>query len=536
VFETAQLGHKIDKEAYEAEVPDLQAALLQAQREIRAARVPVVIIVSGVEGSGKGEVVNRLHEWLDPRGLQTHAFWDETDEEAQRPRYWRFWKRLPPRGAVGIMFGSWYTRPIIDRAFERLDEAEYERELRRIEEFERLLTDDGALLVKLWFHLSKAEEKRRLEHDVSEGRLTPPLLKKFSKKYDRFVVCSERAIRMTDTGHCPWVVIEATNRRYRDLTVGRTVLHAMRERLLQLGASIEHVPATEPVPERERTIATEAMPEPAPVPQPVPAPAEPSGAPALVIAPAPKPSGEPAERLTVLDRMDLGVTLPEAEYEARLAKAQRRLGKLAWKAHASGRNTVAVLEGWDAAGKGGAIRRVARAVDARLFHTISIAAPTDEERAHHYLWRFWRHLPRAGYMTIYDRSWYGRVLVERVEGFARADEWQRAYQEINDFEEQLVEHGVVLLKFWLHISAEEQLQRFEERKLVERKRHKITEEDWRNRGKWDAYEAAVDEMVSRTSTTFAPWTLVAGNDKKHARIRVLETFCQRLDAALKHER
>ncbi len=496
MFETAQLGRKVSKQDYEAEAPQLHARLLVAQREIRAAKVPVVVLVSGVEGSGKGEVVNRLHEWLDPRGLRTHAFWDETDDETQRPYYWRFWRRLPPRGTVGIMFGSWYTQPILDHAAKRTDDVEYEHQLRRIEEFERLITDDGALMVKLWFHLSKAEEKRRLERDAERGRPTGGLLKKFSKKYDRFVACSERAVRMTDTGHAPWTVIEAGDRRYRDLAVGRTLLSAIQGRLEGLAR------ASTPAP-----------------------PAAASDTPVIVSTAA-------TPRVTVLDRVDLGATLSEDDYEARLGKAQRKLAKLAWKAREQRINTVVVFEGWDAAGKGGAIRRIARAVDARLFHTISVAAPTDEERAQHYLWRFWRQIPRAGYMTIYDRSWYGRVLVERVEGYARDDEWRRAYQEINDFEEQLAEHGVVLLKFWLHIGADEQLRRFEERRDTPSKQHKITPEDWRNRDKWAAYEAAVDEMVSRTSTAQAPWTLVAGNDKKHARVTVLETFCQRLGDAL----
>jgi polyphosphate:AMP phosphotransferase len=509
VFETAQLGQKLAKDVYEAEVPIVQAQLLELQRALRAASIATVIIVSGVEGSGKGDVVNRLHEWLDPRGLQAYAFWDESDDERQRPRYWRFWRQLPPRGAIGILFGSWYTQPIIDHAFERTSEAEYEQELRRIEELERLLTDDGMLVVKLWFHLSKRDQKRRLERDVEDGRISAPLIKKFAKRYDRFVQCSERAIRMTDTGHCPWIVIDSADRRHRDLAVGRALLHAMRERLDEVGAA---APAGHP-----------------PTPAAIGAEGDAHERPSSTATPSREP------RITVLDRVDLSASLSEGEYETRMAKAQRRLGNLAWKALDRGRNTVAVFEGWDAAGKGGAIRRVARAVDARLFRAISIAAPTDEERAHHYLWRFWRHVPRAGHMTIYDRSWYGRVLVERVEGFAREAEWRRAYQEINDFEEQLCEHGVVLLKLWLHISPDEQLRRFEERQQLEHKQHKITADDWRNREKWGAYAEAIDEMVARTSTAYAPWTLVPGNDKKHARVEVLESFCHRLDAALRSE-
>jgi polyphosphate kinase 2 (PPK2 family) len=497
-----------------------------------------------VEGSGKGEVVNRLAEWLDPRGMRTHAFWDESDDERQRPRYWRFWRHLPARGSIGVLFGSWYTQPIIDHAFERTSAAEYERELRRIEELERLLTDDGMLVIKLWFHLSKRDQKQRLERDVKDGRIDTPLVKKFAKKYDVFAKCSERAIRMTDTGHCPWVVIESADRRYRDLTVGRALAHAMRERLEPSAAPASPTPAPSEALGAADAAADAQSTMPAHVAAAERAAAAEHDAAVRAAEADHEPHHEPHHaradehvepHITVLDRVDLSVSLAADEYEARLDRAQRRLCKQAWKARERGRNTVAVFEGWDAAGKGGAIRRVARAVDARLFQAISIAAPSDEERAHHYLWRFWRQLPRAGHMSIYDRSWYGRVLVERVEGFAREHEWRRAYQEINDFEEQLVEHGVVLLKIWLHISPEEQLRRFEERQQVERKQHKITAEDWRNREKWGAYAEAIDEMIARTSTAFAPWTLVAGNDKKHARVEVLESFCRRLGSALRRE-
>jgi polyphosphate:AMP phosphotransferase len=491
MFEAVELGRKVPKKIFEEEEPKLQTALLEAQRKVRESDFPVIIVVSGVEGAGKGEVVNRLNKWLDTRGMRSYAFWDESEDERQRPRYWRFWQRLPPVGTIGILFGSWYTQPIIDRVFQRIDEAAFERELRRIEEFERLLADGGALIVKFWFHLSKDEQRKRLKADVKTGRISSPLLKKFAKKYDVFKTHSERAIRMTDVGICPWYVIESTDRRYRDLTVGRTLLQAMEERL-QRGASVT-------APHRGRDAV---------------------------------PLANPEASVTVLDQVDLSRTITPEAYAEQLREYQNRLNVLAWRARGQRRYTVAVFEGWDAAGKGGAIRRVTQAVDARLYQAISVAAPTDEERAHHYLWRFWRHIPRAGYMTMYDRSWYGRVLVERVEGFAPERDWRRAYQEINDFEEQLVEHGVVLLKFWIHISAEEQLRRFREREEIEWKKHKITEEDWRNREKWDAYNAAVNDMVARTSTAHAPWSLIAGNDKLYARVEVLRIFCERLETAL----
>lgn len=491
MFEAAELGRKVPKRSFEAEEPRLQIALLEAQRRVKAANIPVIIVIAGVEGSGKGEVINRLGKWLDTRGLEVHTFWETTEEEAQRPRYWRYWRRMPPRGAIGIMLGSWYTQPIIDRVFERIDDAEFDRDLRRIEEFERLLTDDGALLVKFWFHLARSEQKKRLRRDVKEGRINAPLLKKFAKRYDAFASHCERALRMTDTGHCPWTIIESADRRYRDLSVGKTLLQTMVDRLEQ------------PPPPRLPRGGHEAS-----------------------------PIAIPEASVTVLDRVDLSRSLGADEYDEQLDHYQRRLSNLAWEAREQQRHTVAVFEGWDAAGKGGAIRRVTQAVDGRLHRTISVGAPSDEERAHHYLWRFWRHIPRAGRITIYDRSWYGRVLVERIEDFATPAEWQRAYQEINDFEEQLVEHGVVLLKFWLHISPDEQLRRFREREAIEYKRHKLTEEDWRNRDKWALYESAVNDMVARTSTEYAPWTLVSGNDKKYARIQVLRMFCERLSDAL----
>ena len=193
---------------------------------------------------------------------------------------------------------------------------------------------------------------------------------------------------------------------------------------------------------------------------------------------------------------------------------------------------LTVFEGIDAAGKGGSIRRITGALDARFYEVIATAAPTEEERAQPYLWRFWRHMPRLGRLAIFDRSWYGRVLVERVEGFCSQSDWMRAYSEINDFEEQLIRNRTVLVKFWLSISKEEQLKRFKEREAIGFKRFKLTADDWRNREKWDQYENAVCDMIDRTGTEIAPWTLVEANDKNYARIKVLKTLCNRLEAVL----
>jgi len=489
MFETAELGRAVSKKDFEEQERVLRTELLQAQRDLIAAKIPVVVIVSGVEGAGKGSLVNRLSSWLDTRAMEVHVFWDSTDEERERPRWWRFWRTLPPRGRIGVLFGSWYTHPIVERAFERMDAGEFEHAMHRIKDFERTLTLDGALFVKFWAHLSKEAQHDRWVADEASGRKweVSPLAEEYGSRYDAFLRTSEQAIRLTDTGTSPWYLVEAANPRYRDLTVGRTLLAAIRARL-----------------------------------KPTVSPAPPT-APGVV---------DPGPTTTVLDRVDLGCSLTKNDYKDRLDHWQRELNRLSWAAYRERRSTVAVFEGWDAAGKGGAIRRVIAAVDARLARVITIAAPSDEERAQHYLWRFWRQIPRDGRLTIYDRSWYGRVLVERLEGFARQDEWMRAYNEINTFEEQLVEHGTIVAKFWVHISPEEQLRRFEERQKIPWKMHKITEEDWRNRDKWDDYAVAVNDMVQHTSTTAAPWVLVPGNDKRYARVKILETLCRSLATAL----
>ncbi|MBK5256800.1 MAG: polyphosphate:AMP phosphotransferase [Vicinamibacteria bacterium] len=489
MFEAAELGHQISKADYEKEIPALRAGLLDAQRQLLEARVPLILIVSGADGAGKSETVNRLHEWFDPRGLETNVFGPLSDDERDRPAYWRFWLSLPPRGRVGMFFGSWYTDPIIRRVYRKSGGAEFDRSLSRIEFFEQELAQDGALIVKLWLHLSKKAQKKRLTKLAGDPKTrwrVAPIDWKHFKLYDRFVKYSEQALQRTDTGFAPWTVVEATDDRYREITVGRAVLEAVRKRLAAKKDAVAPV-------------AHAALP------------------------------GDP---VSVLDRVDLKKTVTTKEYDRKLATLQGQLSRLSREAWAKKVSSVLVFEGWDAAGKGGTVRRLTSAMDARLYRVVPIAAPTDEERAHQYLWRFWRHIPRAGRVTIFDRSWYGRVLVERVEGFAREDEWKRAFQEINEFEDQLVENGTMVTKFWVHISKNEQLRRFKERAKTEFKQYKITDEDWRNRKQWDAYQTAINEMVVRTSTRGAPWVIVAGNDKRYARIQVLETVCRRLEKAL----
>lgn len=492
MFEAAELGRSLSSSRYQAALPKVRAELLQAQLALRGQSFPVIVIVGGADAAGKGELVHRLNEWLDPRGVETHAFWKPSDEERERPPQWRFWRVLPARGRIGILFGSWYSDPIQQRAVGGMKRNAFDARLEKITAFERTLADDGAVFVKLWLHLAKSDQKKRLKKLEGLGRLGPDDWKHY-KCYDEFADAAERALRHTHSLSAPWHVIEATDRRYRELTAGELLLKAIQDKLAGTARPVATVPAS---PDKS----------------------------VLKLAPSAASS--------ILDHVDLTQRLGKTDYEAALHREQTKLSKLAWAAHDKELSSVLVFEGWDAAGKGSAIRRVTQAMDPRLYRVVGIAAPTDEERAQHYLWRFWRHLPRAGFTTLFDRSWYGRVLVERVEGFATASEWNRAYQEIDEFEEQLAAHGILLNKFWIHLSQAEQLRRFKERETVAYKRHKITAEDWRNREKWDAYKLAVNDMIARCSTEYAPWTLVAGDNKRFARIQILKTINRRLEEAL----
>ena len=495
MFESAELGHKVDKKTFKAEVPKLRAALLDAQYEVlEKGTFPVVILISGVDGSGKGETINLLYSWMDPRHLSTLAFAAPSDEEVSRPYMWRYWRALPPKGKIGIFAGSWYSQPITDRINGEMRRGDLDDHLDDINRFEAMLVNEGTLVLKFWFHLSREGQKKRLkalEKDPRTAwRVTRDSYSRL-KTYNRLQQVAGHVLRVTNTAHAPWIIVEGTDDEYRSLTVGRIVLDAMKRRLGQ--EVIQRVPVAPPI-------------------------------------------VHPIDRKNVLSELDLRQKLGARDYEQQLAKYQARLAEWVRDPRFVGkRSLVLVFEGADAAGKGGSIRRVAEAMDARQYQIVPIAAPTEEERAQPYLWRFWRHLPRTGRATIFDRSWYGRVLVERVEGFCAEADWLRAYAEINDFEHQLVDAGVVVVKFWLQISADEQLRRFKVREDTEFKRFKITDEDWRNREKWDAYVSAVCDMVDRTSTGLAPWTLVEANDKNFARIKVLKTICEHLEKALKDE-
>jgi len=479
MFESANLDHGVSKPVYRREEPKLRGQLLDSQYDLKEnGRFPVLILIAGVEGAGKGETVNLLNEWMDPRHVLTHGFGEPSDEELERPHLWRFWKALPPKGKVGVFFGAWHTDPIVKRVYGEISAAQFGNDIDEIVRLEKMLCDEGVLLLKYWFHVSRKVQKKRLKAQGEDANLP----------YRKFLKVSETFVRRTSTAEAPWIVIPGADGRYRALTFGRHLLAAMRERL------------------DEKRVRRQADRQP--------------------------PLPRPADGLNVLRALELDQPLGKATYRKEFKNLHARLGTLSRDARFKSLTAVLVFEGNDAAGKGGAIRRLTSALDARYYRTVPVAAPTEEERAQPYLWRFWRHLPRRGRFIFFDRSWYGRVLVERVEGFAAEADWLRAYSEINEFERSLARHQMVVLKFWLAISKQEQFRRFKRREKISFKRFKITAEDWRNRKKWGDYEEAVCDMVDLTSTSGAPWTLVEANNKYYARLKVLRTVCDALEAAL----
>ncbi|MBD8592042.1 polyphosphate:AMP phosphotransferase [Pseudomonas sp. CFBP 8758] len=495
MFESAEIGHAIDKDTYEARLPALREALLEAQYELKEqARFPVIVLINGVEGAGKGETVKLLNEWMDPRLIEVRTFDEKTDEELARPPAWRYWRQLPAKGRMGVFFGNWYSQMIQDRVHGDIKDGRLEQAINGAQRLERMLCDEGALIFKFWFHLSKQQMKARLKSlrdDPLHSWRISPLDWQQSRTYDRFVRFGERVVRRTSRDYAPWHVIEGVDANYRSLAVGQILLEGLQAALKA---------PTEPV---RKVVAS---------------------------------ISESIDKRSLIGSLDLSRHLEKDDYERQLIAEQARLAGLMRDKRMRRHALVAVFEGNDAAGKGGAIKRVAAALDPRQYHIVPIAAPTQDELAQPYLWRFWRQLPARGKFTVFDRSWYGRVLVERIEGFCSPADWMRAYGEINDFEEQLTDAGVVLVKFWLAINEQTQLKRFKEREQIPFKRFKITEDDWRNREKWGAYRDAVGDMVDRTSSEVAPWTLVEANDKRWARVKVLRTINDALEAAFKKDK
>ena len=495
MLENIDLSRKVSKQEYKEAKRELDLKLGALQRRVKQLNIPVIIVFEGWDAAGKGTLINELILPLDPRGFNVYTTLPPNEEESLRPFLWRFWNRIPARGRFAIFDRSWYRRPLNDRVDGAVKSAALQEVFRDICSFERQLADDGNLILKFFLHISKEEQARRFDklckNPATAWRVTKED-RKHNKQYEKYMVATEDMLAETDSDFAPWTVIEAHDRRFASLKAFNTVVSEL-ERHIQVVEGAQ--------PPKQTRSSIQSLPD--------------------------------ALTASVLDNVELSVTIDREAYRHDLQKKQKRLRELEHEIYTRRIPVVIVYEGWDAAGKGGNIRRLTQNLDPRGYEVIPIAAPNDMEKAYHYLWRFWVQMPKAGHISIFDRSWYGRVLVERVEGFCSEAEWKRAYGEINDMERHLTNFGTVLLKFWLHIDRDEQHRRFQERQSTEHKRWKINEEDWRNRDRWEEYKTAVEAMLLRTSTRYAPWTIVESNCKWHARLKALDTVIDAIEERLK---
>jgi len=494
------LSKKISKKEYKTRFSQLQIKIGKIQREAKTLGVPVVIVFEGWDAAGKGTLINNLILPLDPRGFNVHPISKPNEEESMRPFLWRFWTKTPENGRIAIFDRSWYGKVLVEFIDDKSDSLELERCYQDIRSFERQLSDGGNVMIKFFLHITKKEQKRRFKKLRSNPALSWKVTKedkKHHKQYDKYLILTERMIEETDTDYAPWTVIESHDRRFAVIKMFETVIHFLEEKI---NAVKSKKSGTQDSTTKEAVTSS---------------------------------LEDSSLNCSILDKIDLNIYIEKEKYKKSLKKYQKKIRDLEHQIYIHRIPVIITYEGSDAAGKGGNIRRLTQNMDPRGYEVIPIAAPIPYEKRHHYLWRFWNHLPKAGHITIFDRTWYGRVLVERIEGFCTRIEWKRAYREINEMEKHLTEFGTIVIKFWLQIDKDEQLRRFKEREKIEYKNWKITEEDWRNREKWDEYREAVDEMLLRTGTTNAPWTIIESNSKYYARIKVLKTVCERIEIALK---
>ncbi len=481
MLEKIDLSKSIDEETFEKEITPLYPRLGVLQRELWDRRVPIIIVVEGWNASGITMVVSELIQYLDPRGFALHSIGSPNDEERARPLLWRFWTRTPARGRMALFARSWYSRSLAEQVSGIDWRSQIRRSIADINTFERQLSDDGAVIIKFFLHISKEEQKRRLSEREKDA-LTSWMITQgdwdFHSHYDDYLPIIEEYLKGTDTPHAPWTVIGATDGFSTRLKVYSVMIRQLEKRYRESekrGKEKKHHEIRKPPRTRVERIP------------------------------------DPPEHYT------------RGSYESALSRSQDEVRDIQYWLYKRKIPLMIVYEGWDAAGKGGNIMRLVHSMNPRGYDVVPVSRPDQTEADHHYLWRFYRRFPPAGHITIFDRSWYGRVLVERIEGYCSEQEWKRAYREINEMEQSYVEQGGGLVKFWLEISRDEQHRRFMARQNDSLKEWKMTDEDWRNRGKWREYDDAVDEMLARTSTSAAPWTVIESDDKYYARLKALRT-------------
>ena len=464
------------------------------QMKIKDAKLPVMVIFEGWGASGKGSLIAKVIEEIDPRFFDVATMDSEpTEEEKRKPFLWRYFKEIPKEGKFKLFDTCWMeevTDGVLDGT---LDKETYKQRINSINTTERTLTDNGYLVMKFFLQISKKEQSKRLKElalsSNSSWRVNADDLYE-NDNYKECLKVYETFINDTNRPNAPWYIIDAKDKKFAELMI-----------LQYLNQGIDTAI-------KNHSLAVPIL-----------------------------QNSFPLRKTIKLSEVSLeNKTISEADYKIKLKTLQDRLRELHDEIYSAKIPVIIAYEGWDAAGKGGNIKRITQALDPRGYVVHPIASPEPAEKSRHYLWRFWNRLPKTGHIAIFDRTWYGRVMVERLEGFCSENDWQRAYNEMNEFEKELSDWGAVIIKFWVQIDNQTQLERFNDRQSTPEKQWKITDEDWRNREKWDLYENAVNEMLAKTNTTFAPWYVLESVDKKYARIKALEIVIDELEKALKKKK
>ena len=470
---------KPDSVEIEERLENARRELNARQMAIKEKKLPVLVIFDGWGGAGKGGILGKVIKNLDPRFYKTETLSVPSEDELRRPFLYRYFVRIPEAGRFSFFDGSWMDEITKDYLRGKTDEEEYRHRLTSIKRFERQLSDNGYLVVKFFFNISKNEQKKRLSA-LMDDKNTKWRVSKWdlwqNKHYDKCMNVYDEYLELTNQFIAPWYFIDSKSRKWAELQVTEILVKSIDIALENTGRAAAILQNTFPL-----------------------------------------------VQMPKLNEIALDVSIDDEKYDKELKELQAELADLHNYIYHKKIPVVIAYEGWDAAGKGGNIKRLTSALDPRGFEVHPIASPEPAEKNRHYLWRFWKRLPKDGHIAVFDRTWYGRVMVERLEGFCSENDWQRAYNEINEFEKELTDWGAIVIKFWVQIDKDTQLKRFTDRQNTPEKQWKITDEDWRNREKWDMYEDAVNEMIQKTSTEFAPWHILESNDKHYARIKALKT-------------
>ena len=482
------VARKPEREELEVRLEAARAKLFEQQIKVKEGKIPVLIVLEGWDAAGKGSILGKIIKNMDPRFFKVETLDAASEEEERKPYLYRYFRRIPERGRFSFFEGSWMDEIVAKRVTKELNDEEYHYRIESVKRFERTLCDNGYLLMKFFLHIEQKEQKQRMQELLAKKNTRWRVQKKDqwqNQHYTEYMDAFDTYLNDTNQSYAPWYIIEAKSKKWAELQVLETIIQGIDTALMNRGTAV-------------------------PILQNV-----------FPLAPIPK-----------LQEIPLDCELSMEEYRKQLEECQRRLRELHNKVYRKKVPVIICYEGWDAAGKGGNIKRIVGALDPRGYEVCPVASPEPHEKNRHFLWRFWTRLPKTGHITVFDRTWYGRVMVERLEGFCSENDWQRAYNEINEFEKELRDWGAVIIKFWVQIDKDTQLERFTLRQNTPEKQWKITEEDWRNREKWDEYEEAVNEMLQKTNTEYAPWYILESNDKKYARIKALKTVIQQIEKRL----